>query len=323
MLSRNTKASIARVLREYAESASIHGVGYVVSARVSADRLLWLCLVLLGLTAASFLSYEAFVSWQENPVVTDLKTTNKQVLDLEYPSVTVCTEGINMEAVLSALNQDFSNWLERNGFSEESEEFSEEERQMALSTFLLETFSLDPAAEINLEEVVLAYSSPDPDQSLMINAMTDTVLTCQNTQDCQRGEKTFQGSCYRLSRSAVTWLEANYSCPAGYSLASVHNTPERSFVANLTSDPFWLGGVWSTDNTASSTVTLQWSDGQVDPAGCSAQPDSELQQTLGSEHGLAVNMVSLGSWSHLQADTALPFLCKKGRSSNILIFITR
>ena len=116
----------------------------------------------------------------------------------------------------------------------------------------------------------------------------------------------------------MTWLEANYSCPAGYSLASVHNTPERSFVANLTSDPFWLGGVWSTDNTASSTVTLQWSDGQVDPAGCSAQPDSELQQTLGSEHGLAVNMVRLGSWSHLQADTALPFLCKKGRSSFIL-----
>ena len=50
MLSRTTKASIVRVLRGYAESASVHGVGYVVSARSSGDRLLWLCLVLLNLS---------------------------------------------------------------------------------------------------------------------------------------------------------------------------------------------------------------------------------------------------------------------------------
>ena len=336
MLSRRTRASLARVLRDYAESASVHGVGYIVSARSPADRVLWLCLVLLGLTSASFLSYEVFVSWQETPVVTHLKTTNHQVLDLEFPSVTICTEGINMEAVLAALNQDFSDWLERNGFSEESEEFSDEVREEALNTFLLETFNLDPAAEINLEEIVLAYSSPDPDQSLLINSMTDTMLSCQKSQDCDPGDYTFQGSCYQLHKRAVSWLEADYSCPPGYSLASVHNTQEKSFVANISSAAFWLGGLWSADTStdttdswtasttkasststsSSRTLTLVWSDGQVDPAGCSAKPDSFLQQTLGSEHGLVANEVSQGAWSHQPVDTALPFLCKKGRSTS-------
>ena len=316
MLSRTTKASIVRVLRGYAESASVHGVGYVVSARSSGDRLLWLCLVLLNLTSASYLSYQVFVSWQETPVVTHLKTTNHQVLDLEFPSVTICTEGINMEAVLNALSQDFSDWVVRNGFSEESEE--------AHNAFLLETFNLDPAAtEINLEEIVLAYSSPDPDQSLMINTMTDTMLTCQNSQECDPGDQTFQGSCYKLRKSAVSWGKANYGCPAGYSLASVHNTPEKSFVANITTAAFWLGGLWSGDpittttTSSSSSVTLSWSDGQVDPAGCSAQPDASLQQTFASDHGLVANKVSQGTWGSLPTDTDLPYLCKKGRSRYI------
>ena len=312
MLSRATKASLVRVLRDYAESASVHGVGYVVSARSPADRLLWLGLVLLGLTSASYLSYEVFVSWQETPVVTHLKTTNKPVLDLEFPSVTICTEGINMEAVLTALNQDFSSWLERNGVSEDSEE--------ALNTFLLETFNLDPDTEINLEEIVVAYSSPDPDQSLLINMMTDTMLTCQKSQECDWADQTFQGSCYSLRESAVSWAEANSSCPPGYSLASVHNTPEKSFVANISTEPFWLGGLWSGDNTitaSSLSNTWTWSDGQLDPAGCSALPDSDLQQTFASEHGLVANKVSQGPWGFLPTGSALPYLCKKGGSTLI------
>ena len=316
MLSRTTKASLVRVLRDYAESASVHGVGYVVSARRPADKLLWLCLVLLGLTSASYLSYEVFVSWQETPVVTLLKTTNKQVLDLEFPSVTICTEGINMEAVLTALNQDFSDWLERNGVSEDNEE--------ALNTFLLETFNLDPDTEINLEEIVVAYSSPDPDQSLLMNMMTDTLLTCQKSQECGPGDRTYQGSCYSLRKTAVSWAEANYSCPPGYSLASVHNTPEKSFVANISTEPFWLGGLWSGENT-NTAITLSWSDGQLDPAGCSALPDSALQQTFASEHGLVANKVSQGPWGFLPTGTALPYLCKKGRSTflfDILILTT-
>ena len=86
MFSRRTRASLVSVLRDYAENASVHGLGYVVSARSQADRLLWLCLVLLGLTSASYLSYEVFVSWQETPVVTHLKTTNHQVLYANWKS---------------------------------------------------------------------------------------------------------------------------------------------------------------------------------------------------------------------------------------------
>ena len=305
MITRRARELVISALREYASQASVHGVGYVFSGHTLGDRLLWLGLVLTGLVSASILSHDLYVSWQKAPVVTDLKDTNKQVRDLEFPSVTICTEGINMEAVLNTLNQDFSDWLERNGFQEDSEQSSEE----GLSTFLLETFNLQPSDEISLQDIVLAYSSTDPDQTLMISSITDMMITCQSSEDCQAEDYQYQGSCYKVVDTEVTWTEANYTCPlyGGYTLASVHNIPERNFVANLSSSPVWLGALWATNSSHPS-----WADGQHDPAGCSAQPDQQLLQHADYEQGLLLNSLFRGSWTRLPTSEARGYICKKG-----------
>ena len=40
-----------------------------------------------------------------------MKDTNKQVKNTPFPSVTICTEGINMDAVIKAFNEDFNSWM--------------------------------------------------------------------------------------------------------------------------------------------------------------------------------------------------------------------
>ena len=294
------------MLREYSAHASVHGLDYVFSARSLANRLLWLTAVIMALISASLLSHDLYVKWQRAPVVTNLKDTNKQVRDLEFPSVTICTEGINMEAVLNTLDQDFSDWLERNGISE----FKNPNMETALKRFVLETFNLRPSELFSLEDIVLAYSSSDPDQSLVLNSIIDTMITCSGQEECEEEDHQFQGSCYKLIETELSWAEANETCPGyeGYSLASIHNKLERNFVSNLTASVFWLGAMWRANSSLPS-----WSDGQVDPAGCSAAPDKYLHLQADSDQALVVNSESPGSWTRLPTSAARKFICKKGQ----------
>ena len=41
--------------------------------------------------------------------------------ELPFPSVTICSPGLNMEAVEEALLEDFEHWLNENGKTDENE----------------------------------------------------------------------------------------------------------------------------------------------------------------------------------------------------------
>jgi hypothetical protein len=49
-------------------------------------------------------------NWGESPVLTTIVTTAKDVTEVNFPAVTVCREGLNMEAVSAALELDFAAW---------------------------------------------------------------------------------------------------------------------------------------------------------------------------------------------------------------------
>ena len=83
-------------------------------------------LVLGALCCTIYVVICDYNQWQDSPVVTSLKVgfhldwtihyfdiqdTNKQVKDTPFPSVTICTEGINMDAIIEAVNEDFKRWL--------------------------------------------------------------------------------------------------------------------------------------------------------------------------------------------------------------------
>ena len=81
-----------------------------------------------------------------------------------FPSVTICAEGINMDAALEAVTEQYSAWLlETRNLTTGGEEYSAEEQAAWVKQFLLEVFSISPSYNVSMADIILAYSTPQPD----------------------------------------------------------------------------------------------------------------------------------------------------------------
>ena len=93
-----------------------------------------------------------------------MQDTNKQVKDTPFPSITICTEGINMDAALEAVTEQYSAWLLATwNITTGGEEYSAEEQAAWVKQFLLEVFSISPSYNISMADIILAFSTPQPD----------------------------------------------------------------------------------------------------------------------------------------------------------------
>ena len=102
---------MAGTVSDYSSAATVHGVSYIFTKDVPwIDRLIWLCLVIAGLLYAFIMSVQSYNNWMDNPVITTLEDTATPIADLDYPAVTVCSEGLNMDTVDKVLHQEFQNW---------------------------------------------------------------------------------------------------------------------------------------------------------------------------------------------------------------------
>ena len=54
--------------------------------------------------------YSSFTSWQNNQVMTTLKTLTKPVTDLDFPAITICGSGLHMGLVEKVLYTNFKKW---------------------------------------------------------------------------------------------------------------------------------------------------------------------------------------------------------------------
>jgi len=148
--------------REYSEHASIQMVYlWIIVCRF--------VLVLGALCCTIYVIICDYKQWQDSPVVTSLKDTNKQVKDTPFPSVTICTEGINMDAIIDAVNEDFKTWLNQKQNSTKNDtdgKYTKDEGEHTsnIKAYLFDVFSISPSKNISIEDIALAYSSPDPEK---------------------------------------------------------------------------------------------------------------------------------------------------------------
>ena len=85
------------------------GVQYL-SSRPAATRLLWFFLVLLALAGATIFAWNVFSDWQDERTITSLKTISKSIDQLDFPSVTICKGGQNLQAVKEVLEREAEEW---------------------------------------------------------------------------------------------------------------------------------------------------------------------------------------------------------------------
>ena len=74
-----------------------------------------------------------------------------------------------MDAVTDAVTNDFNEWLkEKKNYTyltaTGNNTFTKEEHNKNVKDFLYETYNISPSYNIKIEDIALAYSSPDPDK---------------------------------------------------------------------------------------------------------------------------------------------------------------
>ena len=161
------KSKLARNFTEYTSRSTIHGIGYIYDQKLGLfDRALWLVIVTSFMSTAMWMINSSYTTWQNNQVITTLKTTTKPVSELEFPAVTICADGQHMGLVEKVLYNNFIKWKEQNDNSNTLED--------DLSTFMKEIYQITEEGT-NILDILNTMISPE---GLGTNAVMKNELAC-------------------------------------------------------------------------------------------------------------------------------------------------
>ena len=154
--SKKAKKPYFRTLKEYSSSSTTHGIAYVFEDdRLIIERILWVIVVTVAIYIAASLSIKAYVSWQENPVLTTVGTTGYPIERVEFPSITICAQGSVREIVDAALVKQFKKYIDSIGKT--YSELTEGEKSLYGKSFLNDKY---PGAKFPPNQLVRMMSSP-------------------------------------------------------------------------------------------------------------------------------------------------------------------
>ena len=169
---------VSKTLHEYSEISTVHGVWYVLSKSLPrSHRFLWALLVLIGLGLASYWSVASYNSWQEELTITTLKDAAMPVERLPFPAVTICSSGLDMEAVKKALMVDFDAWMMEEGRTSTNKEEDKENWEK----FMKEKFAIKDRSK-NIFDILKALQSPNPEQTMKSLFQMESVIACAKGQ---------------------------------------------------------------------------------------------------------------------------------------------
>ena len=189
---RKPGSRLRTILSAFAASSTIHGLRYVGEPRSPrGERLLWVLAILLGLLAAAVLSRDFLADYQTNQSVTTLGSSAKPVTEIDFPAITICSQGLNMDAVTRAIELDFQEW--RKEQPNETPDFKE---------FLEAKFSMDPAEDYNLMDILNSLASPNVDATAGQNTARENLIAC--SEDNSLNPTTSNTLITTISNSATT-----------------------------------------------------------------------------------------------------------------------
>ena len=182
---------------DYAEGATVHGVGYIFNELLpTIDRVIWAVSVTFFFILAIFFTTNSYFDWQDNLVITTLKNTAKDVTELEFPAVTICSEGLNMDAVSKALARDFTEWSDEKAKkvsalkSSPNNPFVRLKREVVdASAYMEEKFGISSDSEFSIFDVVNAMSSSNVEKSTSSDGVRKNQLACAKASKASKASK--------------------------------------------------------------------------------------------------------------------------------------
>ena len=168
---------VGKTIRGYSDASTVHGISYISLASVPVlDRLIWAVLTITSLSIACYLSVIAHRNWQDGLVTTNLKDAAKPVASLPFPAVTICRDGLDMEAVKDQLFKDFNMWKRE----ENKTSTHKEEDEKFLQEFMKLKFGILDIRRKNIFDLLKSFHSPDPE------ATSKSLFTLQISTACAK-----------------------------------------------------------------------------------------------------------------------------------------
>ena len=86
--------AVPQTTKQYADATSIHGIFYLFEhGRFMFERILWMVLLLTGTYLSIIMAISLYTEWRAKPVLTTVSTTGLPVEKIEFPSITICSQG--------------------------------------------------------------------------------------------------------------------------------------------------------------------------------------------------------------------------------------
>ena len=106
--------TVFQKVHAFAEYSTIQGLGYIAfSKQTHFGKIFWIVAVLSMLSIGGLLSVQLYNDWQNNQVLTTIKTIAHSVKDIEFPSVTFCSQGNNEIITNATLIKKFYDFLQK------------------------------------------------------------------------------------------------------------------------------------------------------------------------------------------------------------------
>ena len=168
------RAGLVRTLKEFTQNSSVHGIGYIFGTDIPlVESIFWVLISLASFSLALYMSVDAYLEWQAKPTITTLANSSVPSTEITFPAVTICRDGVDMNAVEEAIFEDFTKWKQSSGRTSKSKKEDED----LLHEYMAETYKV--SGKRNIFDLVKAHLSPDISESNMNGAILDNLNACQ------------------------------------------------------------------------------------------------------------------------------------------------
>ena len=106
-----------------------------------------------------------------------MQDSAKPVTSISFPAVTICSEGLDLEAVTKVIAEEFKAWKKRRNFNTSS---LEEDKKL-LDRFVEEEYAIGKGE--NIFDFVRAMNSPNPDMSMAQSSLLGSMAACAGQKD--------------------------------------------------------------------------------------------------------------------------------------------
>ena len=104
------------IIKSFSEYSSIQGLLYICQEKQTTfGKIFWSFIVVSMMTLGIYWSVQSYQSWQDQQVITTVKTTAFKVTNIEFPAITICGQGLNEDIIFAGFLKLAIRFLKQNG----------------------------------------------------------------------------------------------------------------------------------------------------------------------------------------------------------------